>query len=195
MPGTESIAAFSGMRRMALKGATRTAHDRVEAISEKGGHFDTMGGYKRYLAATWALRAEFEASLDASGAASVWPFWPERRIAHLVSSDMADLDVPPGQEPIRRFRFDRAELLGALYVLEGSGLGARVIIGRIPHLGLSRDFGARHLYAQAGSPGAWRDFTTLLDNADLSPEEEQACFTAAETTFEAYAFAFRSAYA
>jgi heme oxygenase len=106
---------------------------------------------------------------------------------------MADLGVTFRREPVDAFHCDRPELLGVLYVLEGSGLGARIILGRVAHLGLGPEFGARHLHAQAGAPGAWREFTSLLDNAVLTDEEEQACFAAAEATFEAFAFAYRSA--
>lgn len=181
-------------RRFALKRATRQAHAKVERIVQDAGMFASHGGFRRYLAATHAMRAYYERLLDLNGAAELWPRWPTRRIAALVSQDIADLGVadPGGAEesPDENLRLDltKAELMGILYVLEGSSLGARVLVNSVADIGLTASFGARHLFRQAGDRDAWRSFLALMSAATEAP-----CHHAAEATFEAFAQAYRAA--
>lgn len=162
-------------RRFALKRATDAAHRRVEGIITSAGMFASLDGYRRYLSATLAIRTRYEILLDASGAAAVWAPWPSRRVAHLVAQD---LDALGGVHPIIAGKSDTLmngpELLGALYVLEGSSLGARVLSRSVHAFGVSADHGARHLYAQAGDAAIWRDFLSVLDGAALAPCHDTA---------------------
>lgn len=162
-------------RRFALKRATEAVHARVEGIITSAGMFDSLDGYRRYLSATLAIRTRYEGLLDGSGAATVWPAWPGRRVAHLVTQDLDDLGVvQPVLEKKAELALNPAELIGALYVLEGSSLGARVLSRSVHALGVSADHGARHLHAQAGDAGIWRDFLSVLDGAAVPPCHETA---------------------
>jgi heme oxygenase len=175
-------------RRFALKAATADAHDRVEDVVRSAGMFDTLEGYRRYVAATWALRTRFEGLLDMNGASAVWPLWPSRRIAGLAAQDMADLGVPARAEEFVPSALTAGELLGVLYVLEGSSLGARLLVRSVSGLGLSADNGAGHLHAQAGEASAWRSFVEVLE---ASPEPP--CHAMANSVFHAFADAYRQA--
>lgn len=53
---------------------------------------------------------------------------------------------------------DRTRMLGVLYVIEGSSLGARLLFRRAAAIGYSSNFGARHLAAQI----ARRDWTCRI---------------------------------
>lgn len=64
-----------------------------------------------------------------------------------------DLPAPLRLEPAP----GPAESLGLLYVMEGSRLGGRVLLGRV-----APDFSALYL-AATHRPGEWRAFTTRLD--------------------------------
>ena len=177
-------------RRFALKRATDKAHAKVESIVQSAGMFDSVDGYRRYVAATLAMRQRFEGMLDAAGASDLWPAWPGRRIAHLAAKDLADLGGSPF-EPVHRsvkFRQTPGELLGVLYVLEGSSLGARILVRLVGSLGLSGEHGARHLHAQAGDAGAWRSFLDVLDAC-----AEQPCHDTAVAVFDAFADAYLQA--
>jgi heme oxygenase len=80
-------------RRFGLKRATDEAHARLEEIVQSGEMLATVEGYRRYLAATRAMRDRFERLLEINGAAGIWPEWPSRRIAELPAHDMADLHL------------------------------------------------------------------------------------------------------
>lgn len=176
-------------RRFALKRATDAAHTRVEGIIGAAGMFAGVDGYRRYLAATLEIRTRYESMMDVSGAEAVWRAWPGRRVAHLVARDLADLGGTSGAaekyvgQPLKP-----AELLGALYVLEGSSLGARVLSKSVSAFGLSDTYGARHLWAQAGEPGVWRDFVDMLETSDVAP-----CHATAVQAFEDFADAYQRA--
>jgi len=162
-------------RRLALKRATEAVHARVEGIITSAGMFASLEGYRHYLSATLVIRSHYENLLDASGAATAWPAWPGRRVAHLVAQDLDDLGGPrPVLAKRAELALNPAELLGALYVLEGSSLGARVLSRSVHALGVSADHGARHLHAQAGDAGVWRDFLSILDGAAVPPCHDTA---------------------
>ena len=176
-------------RRFALKRATDHAHAAVEGIVQDAGMFASRDGFRRYLTATFAMRSHYERLLDLNGAAELWPRWPSRRIASLVAQDIADLGCDPvaPQEDLR-LGLSAAELVGVLYVLEGSSLGARVLVQSVSDIGLTASFGARHLFRQAGDRDAWRSFLALMSAAPEAP-----CHRIAEATFEAFAQAYREA--
>lgn len=176
-------------RRFALKAATDAAHTRVEDVIRTAGLFDSIAGFRRYLAATWTLRIRLERQLDVSGAGELWPLWPTRRVADLVARDLADLGGSPGDLPRGPMRIlPQPELLATLYVLEGSSLGARVLVKSVAELGLSASHGARHLYAQAGDAASWRSFVALLESAPKAP-----CHATARAVFDRFADAYKQA--
>lgn len=176
-------------RRFALKRATDAAHTRVEGIIGAAGMFASLEGYRRYLAGTLDIRRHYEAVADYSGTVHVWPRWPGRRVAHLVAQDLADLGgaAPPSDKKAIE-ALKPAELLGALYVLEGSSLGARVLFKSVSAFGLSASHGARHLHAQAGEAAIWREFVAMLEASDVAP-----CHATAIRVFEDFADAYRRA--
>ncbi len=184
-----AVSRIGDSRRFALKRATDAAHTHVEGIINSAGMFASLDGYRRYLVATLAIRSRYESLLDASGAASVWPAWSGRHVAHLVAQDLDDLGVahPAIAENADRL-LNPAELLGALYVLEGSSLGARVLSRLVHAFGVSADHGARHLHAQAGDAAIWRDFLSVLDGAATPP-----CHATAVRVFGDFADAYARA--
>jgi len=172
--------------RFALKRATDEAHARVEGIVQAAEMFGSIEGYRRYLAGSYAARARLEHRLDASGAERLWPEWPRRRIAHLIAADIDDLGgVALVSSGMSSLPLSEAELLGVLYVLEGSSLGARVLVNMAGGLGLSSTYGARHLFEQAGDKTAWRSFVALM-NTTAEPPSIEAALAAFDVFADAY---------
>jgi heme oxygenase len=171
-----------------LKAATSTAHLRLDALVASGGFLTDRPRYLGYLRATLRARDAAECGLDAAGAALVFAAWPARRIASALRDDIRDLD--PGarfiEAPPLAFA-SPAAALGGLYVLEGSALGARLLAARAADMGLSRDFGARHMGAQIEPATAWRSFVGVLDAAVLTPADEDACAAGAMAVFRCFA--------
>lgn len=156
-----------GTRRQELYAATRPVHDRLD---ETVGALDDLAAYRAYLGSTMRFRSGVEAALDAAAWPEAWTWRPVLVGRHLMV-DAADLDV---EVPMRSVRIatpsDVSALIGILYVIEGSSLGAKILRRRAARLGLRDDFGARHLALMAAGAG-WPIFLALLEECpefDLS---------------------------
>ena len=152
----------------------------------EAGFLHDISRYASYLAASHKARAPVETWLDASGAHRVYPVWPRRQIVHLIEEDLTDLaaSIPDRLVTYAAPTLSPGGVLGALYVLEGSAMGARIIGQRVASLGVGPEFGARHLAHQAAEPGAWPAFLRVLETADLTEDEDEACLQAALATFD-----------
>ncbi len=164
--------------RFRLRERTATRH---AAVDEAVGAFKSVTDYRRYLAGLHTFRAPCEAAL-AGGALPTdvrdWSFTP---LSPLITLDMADLGVPAAVRPQQVPPVATLEeAAGRLYVLEGSALGARVLVVEARSLGLDERFGARHLVAQSRGGVDFRAFAAWLDEADL---DEEAVLAAALATF------------
>lgn len=148
--------------RFRLKAATAAAHERLDACMSRydlGCRVD----YGAFLQAQARAFIGVEAALDAACAEIHLPDWRERRRADALRADLQlmGLDVPePARVPTFR---GEAEVLGAIYVLEGSRLGAAVLVCSVPDE-MPKSF------LSSGNPAAWRALTSVLDERLSSPE-------------------------
>lgn len=160
--------------RNALRVHTADSHGRLDRAV---GLFDAIAPYKTYLQHTYAFRKGMEDELAA------FSTWPISNLIGLISDDLADLDVPPlPPASIENIELDDGHRIGMAYVLEGSGLGARILVRRAAELGLTATYGARHLAAQTDDPARWRSFLALLDTV---PESQfDGVLAGAEQSFQ-----------
>ena len=184
-------------RRQRLRRATRVAHARLDALITDAGFLENRQQYGRYLEATWTARKPAELSLDASGVTALYAAWPERSVCDALSQDIDD--IAPSR-PIENPRWDRpraplspGQMLGILYVLEGSALGAQLLERRVAAIGMTPAFGARHMARQTAQPRGWASFVTVLEGTALDPPDDALCMDAAVDTFDAFERAFRAA--
>ena len=175
--------------RFALRELTRGDHERLDELV---GEFTDLRAYARYLTGMTMFRAGVEEALSEVDYQKTFGDWRPgfilselrqdlRDLGHGVPDDAHPFDLPP----------DRDGLLGVLYVLEGSALGARLLVRRAAELGLNEGHGARHLAAQTSRPEAWREFVNLLDGRAPSGVERAA--QAARRTFSSAIEAFGGA--
>ncbi len=166
----------SPTRRFLLRERTARLHALVDSVV---GAFDTLADYRHYLAGIHRFRADMEAVIgDFRGENG----WQPCRVAAQAEQDLRDLGVPPLSAIAHEQMADTPSgRFGALYVLEGSALGARILYQRAVMLGLSAEAGARHLAAQAQGVENWRGFLDLLDRAD--PFDLDAAADGAERVF------------
>lgn len=167
--------------RLALRQHTQDVHRQLDAAV---GVLGDLGGYGAFLVNSFRFRRMIEPGLDRAGSWRPQSLLPELRL------DLADLSLPlppaepgpPGQPAGESAR------IGALYVLEGSALGARLLFERARSLGLSGQRGARHLARQVAEPGRWRDFVEFIETRrDLEPAAVLAgARSAFETAFALY---------
>lgn len=156
-------------RRFLLRNATRTAHDALDAMI---GGFDTVETYRRYLAGTARFRLPVEAGLNAISMPVALGDWRPTFVAAQIRRDLERFELAPSAESAAPLHTETdSALYGILYVLEGSGLGARLLARRAAELGLGEETGAAHLFAQAGNNHAWQAFVVALERAESFDEE------------------------
>jgi heme oxygenase len=169
-----------------LRERTRGDHVRTEAIYED---FDLQSllGYSRFLIAQSSASLAVEQSLEKAGVADVIEDWPERRRSHLLRDDLARLNLDAVTlQPPTSFG-SSAEILGAVYVLEGSRLGGKILRKQVLHNAPMRFLGAD------GKPGAWRGFLASLDSQLCDQDQIDLAVDSARGVFATYQAAGRAA--
>ena len=109
--------------RTQMREATADAHARVDALMAHG--FNDARGYRAYLSGMQGFVAALLPAVRAQAEAMRWPLpdWDgllRQDMDHLQAGAIGGIAPLPG--------CDRAAALGALYVLEGSSLGARLLV-------------------------------------------------------------------
>jgi heme oxygenase (biliverdin-IX-beta and delta-forming) len=124
-------------RRTALKEATAEAHAALDAMV---GHFQTLDDYKLYLTGIASFRLPVEAWLSQTRLPADLDGYAPHMVQPELEADLADLQAPEPKNQ-QAFRPPEGEgVVGLLYVLEGSSLGARLLAKRAEALGLSANF-------------------------------------------------------
>jgi heme oxygenase len=153
--------------RRALRLATGAQHQQLDKLI---GRPRDLGAYKRYLAFNAVFRPAVERALSAPGhLTALQPF----RISSDLALDCRDLDVTPFalSSPSVSIAVSKAAHLGALYVLEGAALGARLLLRDAEELGLDGARGARHLARLVLQGARWETFLETLESIQASDEE------------------------
>ena len=172
--------------RFALRDLTRGDHERLDALV---GHFGDGRSSARYLEGMAAFRFPVERALSAIRYDDSFGAWRPGLISSELVQDLGDFGLAsPADGGDFRLPADRDGLLGVLYVLEGSALGARVLVRRAAALGFTAEHGARHLAAQTAHPQAWPQFVALL--GAIGPSGMARAVEAARMTFAAAIDAF-----
>ncbi|MGJ4891593.1 biliverdin-producing heme oxygenase [Bradyrhizobium sp. HKCCYLR20261] len=171
-----------------LRAATAAAH---HALDERLSRFDltTTADYRRFLQASAAALLPLEQMLDRAGAGAMLGDWTRRRRSEAICADLAELNgrAAPMELPARPL--DRSAVLGTLYVLEGSRLGAVYllrIVAASPDPRVRR--ATRYLRHGAGQ-GLWRSFLSVLAAERLPPGEDIRVMTSAREAFAVFATA------
>jgi heme oxygenase len=176
-------------RARRLKAATHGVHDGLDQAIMKAEPFASRDAYADFLRVQQLFHRDIAALYDAPELANKIPDLADRRRYQQVRADLADLGAAPALED-ERPRFEPGEpvdaptALGWLYVAEGSNLGAAFLLKAAAGLGLSAEFGARHLAASPeGRANHWRSFTAALDALDMTADEEARVMAGASAAF------------
>jgi heme oxygenase len=172
-----------------VREATRSAHLRVEALVE----VTAWNGARHqwWLGRQLGIREPLEAALDRWWAGSDLraPFWPARRRSDLVRSDLMALGVSPSD--LRALPrcvpaagpWDLPEVLGQLYVLDGSALGGAVIAARALDAGVD-PAACASLLPRRSTGGNWRETRFMIEA--LGAAEARRAAVAAADLFELF---------
>ena len=175
-----------------LRFETSPYHDSVEANAFNqaltAGRV-TTAETAQFLARMYGFVQPYEEALRRHGAA-FGPDWQlaQRYRAHFILDDLARLGhlATPPQCPALPPLETRAQLLGAMYVLEGSTLGGQVIARQLAAAGIDGRtfFGSR---AERTGP-LWKQFTQLLEAAAAAEDADaDAIVASAILTFQTLA--------
>ncbi len=172
-----------------LRRETEHLHAAVEAAFAA---FDltARAGLGRFLTAQVMAVGVAEDELDRGGIDRLVDDWPSRRRKRAALADLAWLAIPaPAAEMANsRLHLDTAgRQLGALYVLEGSRLGGRILARQLEDSTDELVRRATRFLRPPPRPGGWASFLALLEN--LSPARNELLGGAADTfrLFEAAA--------
>lgn len=169
-----------------LRAATGPAHAALERDLDWQARVATLTGYRGLLARLHGFHAAWEPAIGAALADAAF-LDPRRRLA-LLAEDLAGLGLPPAAidalpRPSPAPIADAASALGALYVLEGSTLGGRVIARHVARVH-GADAPCAYYRAHGSRGGAM--WTAFRGRLDAVPEAgAPAAAAAAVATFEA----------
>ena len=145
----------------------------------------TAPGTAYFLAKMYGFLVPYEAALQ-QHAADFSPAWevPERMRAHLILTDLErlesapDLPLCPAMPPL----CTRPQLLGAMYVVEGSTLGGQVITRQLAQAGIS----LRAYFTGYGALTGprWKAFCQLLMEAAPTGPDQDEIVASARLTFQ-----------
>lgn len=176
----------------ALRAATRSQHDRIEALLALEATMP-LARYGAILLGFQRFLTSWERELHDALPPRLHGWLADRGRLGFVARDLAFLasDVPwlPDQVVPRCLPEPGvAAAFGSLYVIEGSALGGQVITPRLQRdLGLSPGQGASYFHGYGERTGAmWREFRLLAEQEiGADPAQRDLACRAARQTFEA----------
>ncbi|WP_409488791.1 biliverdin-producing heme oxygenase [Pseudomonas promysalinigenes] len=185
------------LRSQRLNQVTQAAHSELDALVKSHAPFDSRENFARFVVAQYLFQAELQSLYNDPQLIAIVPDLAQRCRAEQARLDLADLDTEvPASLPGALRSSSLGEALGWIFVSEGSKLGAAFLIKRAVALELSENFGARHLGEPAGGRAAgWKQFTRILDDLALSPEQDAAAERGAQAAFERFTELLKHAYA
>jgi heme oxygenase len=172
-------------RALRLRAATHAAHERLDATITAQQPFASRERYGCFLKMQYGFHHQIDALYSRDDLAALLPDLGDRRRLELIRQDLVDLNVVvPDVGRTAGAVLDLPSALGWLYVAEGSNLGAAFLLKEAAKLGLSEEFGARHLAAAPEGRGLqWKSFTAALNRVDLAKTDEARVIAGAEAAF------------
>lgn len=152
----------------------------------------TLESYIDYLTAMYIFTKPFEETYFPL-VENTFTNLPERRRTELLKADLLKLGWLPSElESLDFVSFtdgiSKEEAVGAMYVMEGSSLGGRVIFKHIHKtLGLSEDTGASYFFGHGTGTGkSWTTFLDELWQFAGAHDQEKICDGAVKTFRDMY---------
>jgi len=172
---------FSGLRER-LRDATATAHRELDAQLSS---FDltVFSGYCRFLQASAGALLPLEAALVDAGVARLFPDWPERARSAAIVADLERLGRD-AHATVSVPSMTPSGVLGTMYVLEGSRLGAKFLLKTVADAADPRIGEATAYLSHGTGKRLWQSFLTTLQGEDICDEDE--AIEAAQLAFAAF---------
>lgn len=171
--------------RTILKEATAEHHARLDAQLAT---FDLheLAGYRRFLEANAAALLPLEGALVASSVQDVLPDWDRHARSRAILADLAAVGgaAQPLDPPVLG---SSAAVLGTLYVLEGSRLGAAYLVKHVRRAADPRIICATAYLAHGAGQHLWQSFLTLLERHADELADDGELIRGARRAFDLFA--------
>lgn len=182
MQAVEHHSSLQASVRFDLRGATASAHERVDAAFGGLSLTDPVG-YASFLQAHHAVLPACEAALAASGTAGLLADWPSRVRTSALRADLTAIGVLPQPVTVKLALLSPAAAFGMMYVLEGSRLGGAVLARRLLMNPDQRCRGAARYLRHGEGLGLWPRFVRALEASPHVREDPEAVLASALHTF------------
>ena len=172
--------------RRILRDATADDHARLDATL---GALDlcSTSGYRRFLEINAAALLPLERSLERAGVGGMLPDWDDRARTDAILTDLARLGGRPGLMDAPELT-DRSAMLGTLYVLEGSRLGAAHLLRTVRRCADPLVSGNTAFLAHGSGRHFWPQYLAVLEcHADELAEDDLV--RSARSAFDLFAHA------
>jgi heme oxygenase len=175
----------SGLRYR-LRDATAAAH---AGLDRELGALDLTraADYRVFLEVNAAALLPLEGALEADGVEDILPDWPSRTRRAVLLNDIDRLGGHPRPLPMPE-TLDVAAMLGTLYVLEGSRLGAAVLLKTVSQSPDPRVVQGTAFLRHGQGRKLWQTFLDVLER-EAPTLDERAAIQAAHDAFGLFAHA------
>ena len=167
--------------RSVLRNATSADHARLDALFGRC-DLQSLAGYRGFLEAHAMALLPLETALARSGVERLFPDWSSRSRSRALSADMACLGIRIRVYP-KLPQLDCEDILGAMYVLEGSRLGARFLLARVQKSPDPVVAGTTAYLSHGAGEQPWRSFLGLLEQHATKLDDPAKAIAAARWTF------------
>ncbi len=164
-----------------IRDATRMSHSRLDvALSRLDLSIPLY--YEGFLRSQAEALFPIEAALEAGGIERLIPDWQMRVRTPALTRDLEILGIVCNPLPMPGFK-SSAEMLGAVYVLEASRMGERVILARLAERPDSEAMNATAYLRHGFGKRFWPSFLTLLENHPAAQSDPDGVVHGAEIAF------------
>lgn len=167
-----------------IKALTTGTHDTLDKRIMRAEPFASRERYALFLDVQHCFHTDVAPLYASADLNRILPGLVDRCRLRALRQDISDLGGVVAQLVSAVDTMTPATALGWVYVAEGSNLGAAFLLKEASKLGLSNDFGARHLASHPAGRGLhWRSFVSAYNDLPLSPTEELEAAEGAKAAF------------
>lgn len=154
-----------------IRDATKLSHKRIDAAMTWV-DLGRLTYYSGFLRGQAEALFPLETALERAGIDDILTDWPQRARTPALEHDLSALDIACDPLPVPTLN-GAAEMLGVVYVLEGTRMASRVILPRLADQPDSSILGATAYLRHGFGRRFWPTFLATLENhaeARLHPE-------------------------
>ncbi|HEX7790995.1 MAG TPA: biliverdin-producing heme oxygenase [Afipia sp.] len=172
-----------------IREATQMSHSRLDVALAKLDLAIPLY-YEGFLRSQAEALFPIEAALEACGIENLIPDWTQRVRTPALERDLTTLNMTCNPLPLPDFR-SAAEMFGAVYVLEASRMGARVMLARLAEHPDSEAMNATAYLRHGFGKRFWPSFLTLLETHPAPQNDTAGVVHGAEIAFAMFETALR----